>query len=368
MPDSGIPRLTKGLTEALAPDPAPRRGVFVRVLRPILIALGAVAIAAAAAIFWFGSPGAFSTDDSYVRAAKLTVSTDISGIVAQVAVHEGQSVHQGQLLFQLDPEPFEHDVAAAQAALDATALSLQSEKFAYQRLVRDIAAYQAQTQSDAADQTRFQHLIKTGAVSRAEFDQANYRMTADHEKLASLQMQARVELAKLAGDANIDVHRTPAYRQAEAKLAEARRQLSHTRVLAPFDGTVMNADTLQPGQYLAAATAALGLVSATDVWVQAYPKETQLTWARPGNPATITVDAYPGITWAGTLDEISPASDASFAVLPAQNASGNWVKVVQRIAIRVHITPKPGAPPLRDGMSVNVTIQTGHVWQWHDLF
>ena len=131
---------------------------------------------------------------------------------------------------------------------------------------------------------------------------------------------------------------------------------------------VTSVESLQPGQYLAAATAAFGLVSTRDVWVEAYPKETQLTWAKPGDAADVTVDTYPGAHWDGVLESLSPASGSSFSVLPAQNASGNWVKVVQRIPIRVRLTLRPGDPPLRDGMSVDLSVHTGHARSLRDLW
>jgi membrane fusion protein (multidrug efflux system) len=339
-----------------------------RLLRPSLMLLGGVAILAGAGRYWLGDGGTFSTDDAYVRAAKLAVSTDVAGIVAQVAVHDGQAVRRGDLLFRLDAAPFRHAVDAQRAALDEVALRMEAEKRDYRRMLRDIAARQAQVESDSADLARFAALIKSGAVTRADYDQARFRLAADQASAGSLDVQSRVQLARLGNDADIDVHTTPEYREQAAKLAEAERQLAHTDIHAPFDGVVTNVDSLQPGQYLPAATAALGIVSSTDVWVEAFPKETQLGWAKEGDTATVRVDTYPDHDWHGVLESVSPASGSSFSVLPAQNANGNWVKVVQRIPIRVRLTLHPGDPALRDGMSVDVTIDTGHVRTWRELF
>ncbi len=336
-------------------------------LRPALMVLGVAALIAGAAEWWLGGGAGFSTDDAYVRAAKLAVSTDVSGIVADVAVREGQAVQRGQLLFRLDAAPFRHAVAAARATLDQVALHMEAEKRDYQRMRRDFSAREAQVASDEADLGRFSGLVKTGGVARAEYDQARFKLAASRQMLNSLEVQSRVQLARIGNDPDIDVHITPEYREGAAKLAEAERQLAHTEVKAPFDGVVTSVDTLQPGQYLAASTAAFGLVSSTDVWVEAFPKETQLTWAKPGDRATVTVDTFPGRHWDGMLDSLSPASGSSFSVLPAQNASGNWVKVVQRIPIRVKLAMKPGDPVLRDGMSVVVEIETGHQRSWRDL-
>jgi membrane fusion protein (multidrug efflux system) len=338
------------------------------VLRPLLMILGVAAILAALFWFWISGGGVFSTDDAYVRAAKLSVATDVSGIVSDVAVREGQFVKRGQMLFRLDAAPFQHAVDSARASRDAVGLRMEAEKRDYQRMLRETAARQAQVEDDAADLGRFQGLVKSGGVTRSEYDQARFKLEADRDMAGSLDVQSKVQLAKLANNPDIDVTTTPDYREAQAKLAEAERQLAHTEVLAPFDGVVTSVDTLQPGQYLAASTAAMGLVSATNVWVEAFPKETQLTWAKPGDHAVVTVDTYPGLRWDGVLESLSPASGSSFSVLPAQNASGNWVKVVQRIPIRIRLTLRPGDPPLRDGMSVNIDVETGHPRSWRDLW
>lgn len=337
-------------------------------LRPLAMVLGVAAILAVSAWLWLGAGGGFSTDDAYIRAAKLSVATDVSGIVADVAVHEGQVVHRGQLLFRLDPAPFQNAVDSARAAMDSIGLRMTAAKQDYKRSLRETAARQSEVQSDEADLGRFAGLVKTGGVTRAEYDRARFKLDADRQMVASLDAKGRVLLAQLAGDADVDVRVTPDYREAAARLAEAARQLAHTQVLAPSDGVVTSVETLQPGQYLAAATAAFGLVSTTDVWVEAFPKETQLTWAKDGDRAVVTVDTYPGVHWDGVLESVSPASGSSFSVLPAQNASGNWVKVVQRIPIRVRLVQRPGDPPLRDGMSVDVEVQTGHSRSLRDLF
>jgi membrane fusion protein (multidrug efflux system) len=353
---------------APASDVAGRSRSGMWLVRPLLMVLGGAAILAGAARLWLGSGSGFATDDAYVRAAKLSVATDVSGIVVQVAVHDGQSVHRGDLLFRLDAAPFQHAVESAQAQLDAVAQQMEGEKRDYRRIERDLAARQAQVDSDAADLARFSPLVKSGAVTRAEYDQARFKLAADRAMADSAVAQGRVQLARLGNDADIDVRNTPEYRDQMARLAEALRQLAHTEVRAPFDGVVTDVDSVQPGQYLAAATAAFGLVSSTDVWVEAYPKETQLTWARAGDAAIVTVDTYPGHEWQGVLENVSSASGASFSVLPAQNANGNWVKVVQRIPIRVRLALRDGDPPLRDGMSVDVTVETGHQRTWRDLF
>jgi len=160
----------------------------------------------------------------------------------------------------------------------------------------------------------------------------------------------------------------PAYQQAQSELAEAERKYRHSIVRAPFAGVVTRVSKLQPGQFLPAGTAAFGLVQTDGMWVAAEPKETALTYARNGQAATVTVDAYPGEVWHGTVESIAPATDQEFAMLPAQNSSGNWVKVVQRVPVRIDIRPDPHQPPLSAGMSADVSIDTHHHRTLGDLF
>jgi membrane fusion protein (multidrug efflux system) len=167
-------------------------------------------------------------------------------------------------------------------------------------------------------------------------------------------------LAQLGGNADQPVEKNPFYLQAQSGVDDAQRNLGDSVVKAPFDGVVTNVDALQVGKYLPASQPAFSLVSSTDLWIEAEPKETELTYVRPGQTATISVDTYPGTVWHGTVASISPASSSSFSLLPAQNTTGNWVKVVQRIPMRVTVDDPQGKPPLRGGMSVVVDVETGH--------
>ncbi|MCW3473540.1 HlyD family secretion protein [Limobrevibacterium gyesilva] len=344
-----------------------RRRARMRLLRPLLMLGGIAVVAVVSGTLWLKGGRIVSIDDAYVRAAKLAVSTDVSGIVAEVAVKEGQRVKRGDVLFRLDPHPFQIALAGAQANLAQVALAMEAMKRDYQRMLRDIDARQAQVQADQANFDRFANLVKGGGVTRAEYDDARFRLAANQAAVESLRTQAQVQLARLGGDAGIDVTRTPQYLQAKSQVDEAQRQLDHATVPAPFDGIATQVESVQPGMYLAAATAAFGLVSTERVWVEANPKETDLTHVKPGDPVQVTVDTYPDRIWKGTVETIAPASGAEFSVLPAQNASGNWVKVVQRIPLRVHVDRSPSDPELRAGMSVVVEIDTGHVRRLADI-
>ena len=352
--------------------PAPKRRSYTR---PVLMLGGIAIVAVGAGYMWLTGGRYVSTDDAYIRAAKLMVSTDVSGIVSDVDVKEGQTVAAGDVLFRVDPQQYEIGVRNAQANLDETRLDLEGRKIDYKRMMSDIAAAQATVQNDQATFDRYQQLVKdTAALSRATYDQGRYTLEADQGKLQSLKQQAASELAKLGGDANFNVEQHPLYLQAKAALDEARRQLDHAIVRAPFAGTVTAVDSLQPGLYLVAATAglsnqgAIGLIANDKVWIDAHVKETDLTYVKPGDAVDVSVDAYPGQTWRGTVDSIAPASGAEFSILPAQNASGNWVKVVQRVPVRVLVQQAATDPQLRSGMSVNVDIDTGHKRKLSEIF
>jgi membrane fusion protein (multidrug efflux system) len=338
-----------------------------RVVRPLLMLGGIAAAVVGATLYWLHGGRVVSIDNAYVRAAKLSVSTDVAGTVAEVLVREGQRVKTGDVLFRLDPRRFQIAVDGAQANLQQVALSLDAMKHDYQRMLRDIETRQAQLQADLASFERFSNLVRGGGVTRADFDDARFRVAAGRAAAESLSEQARVQLARLGGRADVDVSTTPQYQQARAQVDEAQRQLDRSVVRAPFDAIATQVEMLQPGQYLSAATAAFGLVSTGRIWVEASPKETDITFVKTGAPVEISVDTYPGRVWKGVVESIAPNSGSEFSVLPAQNASGNWVKVVQRIPMRIRVERQDGDPELRAGMSVVADIDTGHVRHLSEL-
>jgi membrane fusion protein (multidrug efflux system) len=302
-----------------------------------------------------------STDDAYVQADRVGISTDVSGIVQDVAVKDNEHVAAGQVLYRLDPRQFQIALDNAKANLSQIALSIDAMKQDYHRMESDVAAQQAQVDLDQKNYERNAMLLKTATVSQAVFDQARYTLDNDKGKLAALQRQVQVQLAKLGGDPEIPTTDHPQYRQVKAMVDEAQRQLDHTVIAAPFAGTVTNVPSIAPGKYLSASTTAFFLVDTDHVWVDATPKETELTYVRPGQKATISVDTYPDAEWHGVVESVSPAAAQEFSLLPAQNTSGNWVKVVQRVPMRIRIdTTDKNLPPLRAGMSVVVDVDTGH--------
>ncbi|MEI9993461.1 MAG: HlyD family secretion protein [Rhizomicrobium sp.] len=343
-------------------------------LRRILMYWGVGLVAAIAALLYFTGGRYVTTDDAYVHAAKLMVSTDVSGLVQTVNVREGQHVKTGEVLFTLDPKPFQIALDNAKAALAQTVLDVEGTRAQYRSILGQIASQQAQVVLAGQTYNRYAALQRQNAIAGTQVDQARGTLVSAQATLVSLQQQARQTLAQLNGNPDISATQTPAYKRALATVAEAQRQLDHTVVRAPFDGVVGEVDSLQPGTLVISAmsafttTSAVGLVSSKDLWIDANMKETDLTYARSGNPVDITVDTYPSCSWTGKVDAVSAASDSSFSPLPAENGSGNWVKVVQRIPTRIKIIGSTCSNvTLSSGMSATVSIDTGHR-RWYRMF
>jgi len=345
----------RSLEPEKAPQPPRRRWV-----RWVLFVLLPLALIAGG--YWYVTGGSvMSTDDAYVEADKVGISTDVSGIVKEVDVSNNQHVDDGQVLFRLDDLPFRLALERADAQVGIVRNDLNALKANY----RDMQAQIKQAQDDVEyydrEFHRQQDLAAKFIASQQTFDTARRNLQNAQQKLASLNQQLAAIAANLNGDPDIPVEQHPRYLNAMAQRNEAARQLDHTVVKAPFAGIATNVPAIAPGKYLQASVTAFYLVAADYVWVDSNPKETQLTNVRPGQPVTVTVDTYPDLEWHGTVESLSPAAAQEFALLPAQNTSGNWVKVVQRIPMRVRLdTSDKSRPALRAGMSVEVDVDTRH--------
>jgi membrane fusion protein, multidrug efflux system len=327
--------------------------------RPVLFALLPVALLVGG-YFYVTGGAVMSTDNAYVQSDTVGLSTDVSGIVTQVLVHDNQKVAKGDVLFKLDPLQFQLALDRAEAQAGNTRNDLVALQTNYRNMQAQVEQAQKDVDFNMVNFQRQEQLIANNFTPRATFDAARNTLQGSQQKLASLNAQLAGIAANLNGNPDAPIEDHPRYKDALAARDEAARQLAHTIVRAPFSGIVTNVPSLQPGQYLAAAATAFNIVSTDHVWVQASPKETELTYVKPGQKVTVDVDTYPGERWAGTVDSISPASASSFSLLPAENTSGNWVKVVQRIPMRVLVNNAPGKPPLRVGMSVEVNVDTRH--------
>jgi len=348
---SDEPPLVPAAPDSVRPKRSLRRPLMFALLPLVLIVGG---------YFYVTGGAVMSTDNAYVQADMVGLSTDVSGIVTKVLVHDNQKVAKGDVLFKLDDLQFRLALDRAEAQIGNTRNDLVALQASYRNMQAQIDQAQKDVDFNMVNFKRQEQLVANNFTPRATFDAARNTLEGSQQKLASLQQQLAGLAANLNGDPDAPIENHPKYKDAIAARDEAARQLAHTIVRAPFAGIVTNVPSLQPGQYLAAAATAFNIVSTDHVWVQASPKETELTYVKPEQKVTVDVDTYPGERWAGRVDSISPASASSFSLLPAENTSGNWVKVVQRIPMRIIVNNAPGKPPLRVGMSVEVNVDTGH--------
>lgn len=347
--------------EASPPPPAPEPPAKAkrRWLRPVLFAALPAALLAGG-YYYVNGGSVIETENAYVGANMVAISTDVAGTVQEVAVHENEAVKKGQLLYRLRDTDQQIALEGAKAQLENVRNQVQTQVATYRQMQAQIAQAEADLPYFESAFKRQQDLSASAAASRAAYDQAKHDLDAAREKVRVAKAAAETVLSQLGGEVDKPVEQNAMYLQAKSAVDKAQKDLDDTVVRAPFDGVVTNVDHVQVGSYLQASQTAFNLVDMHDAWVEANPKETELTYIHPGQEVSITIDAYPGVEWHGKVQSISPASGSSFALLPAQNTSGNWVKVVQRIPMRVSVTDTDGKPPLRVGMSAIVDIDTGH--------
>ena len=300
------------------------------------------------------------TDDAYVKQDLVTVMPEVSGRIVAVFVHENDTVRQGALLFSIDDASYRNAVAQAEAAVATARLDVEKLKAAYRK-----AEAQRRTAADAlavaqAQQKRQADLAARGVVSQATLDEANLTLQNEKGALVSAEEDVAGAVAALAGNPQIPTDKHPEVVAALARLSAVELDLSHTRIIAPVTGIVTQADRLQKGQYVTSGSAVLTLVRTGSTRVEANYKETDLTHMRVGQPAEVTVDAYPDVIFRGTVASIGAGTGSAFALIPAQNATGNWVKVVQRLPVTINLKHNSALPLLRIGMSATVTADTGH--------
>src|SRR5690349_6253425 len=336
-----------------------------RSLRLILL-VGVPAIALVVGGYYYLISGRIvSTDNAYVRSDKVSVSADVSGRVIEVNVREFQLVHPGDQLFRLDEEPFRIAVAQNEAALASTRRDIESLRATYHAKSADLDRAVESIAFLKKEYERQKGLVERSLVPVSQLDQATHDLQAAQLQANSIRQDLARALNDLGGQPDIATDQHPKVKQALSQLEQAQLNLRRTTVRASIEGLV-GPTTLQPGEYIQVGTPAFGLI-AVEPWVEANLKETELTHTRVGQQAKITVDAYPGYTWSATVASISPATGAEFSLLPPQNATGNWVKVVQRVPVKLKIETRPGMPPLRSGMSAVVDIDTGHEREMPDF-
>ncbi|WP_219932639.1 HlyD family secretion protein [Microbulbifer sp. YPW1] len=322
--------------------------------RRVGFALGIVVASAVTAWAIWGGGSSVHTENAYVKADKISLAPEVSGIVAEVAVRANQVVSKGDLLVQLDDTPFRLAVAEAEAHMAQIKNQVHARQADYAEAEAEL--HQAQTDAEffRRQLARNEKLGKVALSesqldeSRQKLDQARARIAISSEKLASLR-------AELGGNSQVPLEQQADVMVAQAQLDKARYQLSRTRIVAPVAGVIAN-EAPQVGEMAPAGLSVVSMLGTEAMWVEANLKETQLEKVRAGQQAEITVDAYPGVKFQALVESLSGASGSEFALIPPQNASGNWVKVVQRVPVRLRLLPAEDRPVLRAGMSAEVEI------------
>jgi membrane fusion protein (multidrug efflux system) len=340
---------------------APVRGLRERLRLPLMI--GVPVIAGVVAVYFYqANIGYESTDDAYLRAAQVSISPNVSGRVIEVDVHDNQPVRRGETLIRLDERPFRIAVEDAQARVANARLQIESLKATYWQRMADLDSARSTLEYRKREYERQTHLLASGISPESLVERILDARNQAQQNVVSDQQQIKATLASLGGDPNIPADRHPTVQEAQAQLDRALLNLSYTTIAAPIDGIVTRVEELQAGDYINAATPAFVLVSARDVWVEANFKEVQLTHMRPGQSATVRVDAYPGRVIRAKVVSISPGTGSQFSLLPPENATGNWVKVVQRLPVRLRLED---SVPVQSGLSALVTVDTKYR---HGLF
>jgi membrane fusion protein (multidrug efflux system) len=328
--------------------------------RLILMSAGVLVVIVGALVFYLVGGRYMSTGDAYIQAARATISSNIAGRVSQIDVKDNQRVHRGDVLFKLDEKPYRIAVDEAQAKLGGVRLQITAGKSAYKQQLaalgsaRDTLAYQ---QKEFERQSK---LLVSGISSQAQISQYQHALDTARQQVIVAQQQAASVLAMLNGNPDLDPNQHPTVQQAQAELDRARLNLSYTTILAPDDGIVTKVEQLQVGDYITAASPVFALMSTRDIWVEANFKEDQLNHMRPGQPATVDIDSFPGRTFQAHVSSLAPGTGSQFSALPAENATGNWVKVVQRVPVRLQLEIPDAELAMISGLSATVEVDTGH--------
>ena len=328
----------------------------VRILLLVVVPL----VAVAAGLYVYSTGGQeVETDNAYVKANIVPISSAVTGRVIEVLAHDNQPAEAGAVLFRLDPEPYLIAVAGARAQMDVVRSDVQSLRAEYRATLQDAAEARSRIDFLEKQLVRQEYLKEKGMTRGDTYDEARHNVEASKRRLDSIRENTNRVLAELSGDPNMAVERLPRFAEARAAYDAAMLDVSRALIRAPLAGVVSNLK-LQVGEFVEKGAPMFSLIESGPLWIEANYKETQLTYMTVGQPAKVVADAYPDQEWPGSVETIASATGAQFAVLPPQNATGNWVKVVQRIPVRIKVEQSPGKPQqLRAGMTVTVTVDTG---------
>ena len=349
-------------TRRIASEPRRRMlAALRRYRRMLLLVVLPLAVAIAGFVFYLNGGRYVTTDDAYVGAQKVLVTPDISGTIDQVVVREGQHVKEGDVLFSIDREPFRLAVDQARAQLDQA-------RTTYDNLIANVKIYgqmldlaQQGVGLKQRDVDRKQALVNQKVGSQLDLDNSANGLVTAAAQMQFVKQQLSNTKAQLLGNPDLPLEQFPPYAQAKAALGMAQRNLDHTVLRAPMAGVATQVEQIQLGRFVAAGTPVFSIIDIDHPWVDANPKESDFTHVGIGQPVTLDVDAFPDHLFKGTIGSLSPGTGAQFAILPPQNATGNFVKVVQRVPVRIYFDmDDPLVKKLKAGMSVYATIDTGH--------
>jgi membrane fusion protein (multidrug efflux system) len=323
----------------------------------LLVAIPAAAIAGG--LLWWLSGGRYvSTENAYVKANIVQIAPEVSGPVRRVPVRDHAEVKAGDVLLTIESAPFRLALDAAEAELDAARTHVETLRATWREAVSELADAEARAAYAQRQWQRQEELARTGVLSASKRDEAQNEARAAADRVAMVKEKLQRVLTALNGDPQLPADQHPVVREKKAARERAALDLARTQLRAPVDGVVVNVRT-QPGEQVKSSTPLFALVAAHRPWVEANFKETELTHVRVGQRARVVLDIYPDVVWEAVVESLSPATGAEFAILPPQNASGNWVKVVQRLPVKLRLVPHAGEPPLRAGMTATVRIDTG---------
>ena len=333
--------------------------ILATIRRILFLWMGPVVIAIVGAWLYYHGGRYVNTDNAYLKADKVSISTEISGKVVEVYVADHDRVHQGDVLFRVDDQPYRIALARAEANLVKVRGDIESLKADYLNKTADIAKAQTDLDYYRKEYTRLSKLAETESISRVQVDQAEYQAQHAQNELDVTRQALKVVKARLI-DPDLPVEQHPDYQLALAAQDKAMLDLSHVETFAPSDGIIANFN-MRKGEYLAAGVPLFTLVDDSNIWLEANFKETDLTYLRTGQPVEVKVDTFPDVSFTGKVASITPGTGSEFSLLPSQNSTGNWVKVVQRISVHIDLDMPPDRPPLTAGMSAEVKVDTGHI-------
>jgi membrane fusion protein (multidrug efflux system) len=328
-------------------------------LRLTLLVLVPAFVVAVGLLYYLLGGRYVSTDNAYVGAQKVLVTPEVSGKVVRIAVAEGQLLRPGDELFAIDEAPYRFAAQEAEARLQRVRTDFAALKASLASLAKQVEFSRQNLAAAQADFDRKTKLLGDRISSQSDLDRARVALMAAQAQLEQLEQQERTARIQLLGNPDLAVEQYPQFIEATVALDRARRDLANTVLRAPIAGVATQVSSIQMGRYLTAGMAVFSIVSSDSLWIDANPKETDLTHVRPGQQVAISVDAFPDRHWQGTVGAISPGTGAQFAILPPQNAAGNWIKIVQRVPVRIEFAAGQDLRRLRAGMSAVVEIDTG---------